>query len=89
MLQEHRLHSTFLITAKSDLTTEINKKADTETVNTALELKADKTALAAIDAEVAKKANDADLAAIAKTGSTDDLVQGIKVLVFDCGTSAV
>ena len=91
-----------LNTAKSDLTTEINKKADTETVNaalelkadtetvnTALELKADKTALAATDAEVAKKANDADLAAIAKTGLTDDLVQGIKVLVFDCGTSAV
>lgn len=29
------------------------------------------------------------LAAIAKTGSTDDLVQGNLVLVFDCGTSAV
>lgn len=47
------------------------------------------TALAATDAEVAKKANDADLAAIAKSGSTDDLVQGDLVLVFDCGTSAV
>lgn len=43
------------------------------------------TALAATDAEVAKKANDADLAAIAKTGSTDDLVQGVMTLVFDCG----
>lgn len=30
-----------------------------------------------------------ELAAIAKTGSTDDLVQGTKVLVFNCGTSAV
>lgn len=29
------------------------------------------------------------LAAIAKSGSTDDLVQGNLVLVFDCGTSAV
>jgi len=38
---------------------------------------------------IALKANDADLAAIAKTGSTDDLVQGTQVLVFDCGTSAV
>lgn len=38
---------------------------------------------------IALKANDADLAAIAKTGSTDDLVQGEMVLVFDCGTSAV
>lgn len=44
---------------------------------------------AALEAEIAKKANDADLAAIAKTGSTDDLVQGAMVLVFDCGTSAV
>ena len=40
---------------------------------------------AALEAEIAKKANDADLAAIAKTGSTDDLVQGALVLVFDCG----
>ena len=44
--------------------------------------------LAATNEEVDKKANDADLAAIAKTGSTDDLVQGELVLVFDCGTSA-
>jgi len=40
---------------------------------------------AALEAEIAKKANDADLAAIAKTGSTDDLVQGELVLVFNCG----
>ena len=44
---------------------------------------------AALEAEIDKKANGADLAAIAKTGSTDDLVQGEMVLVFDCGTSAV
>jgi hypothetical protein len=43
------------------------------------------TALNATNIEVAKKANDADLAAIAKTGSTDNLVQGAMVLVFDCG----
>ena len=42
-----------------------------------------------IDTLESTKANDADLAAIAKTGSTDDLVQGSMVLVFDCGTSAV
>ena len=35
------------------------------------------------------KANDADLAAIAKSGTTDDLAQGTKVLIFDCGTSAI
>ena len=29
------------------------------------------------------------LAAIAKTGSTDDLVQGTKVLVFDCGNATI
>lgn len=40
---------------------------------------------AALETEIAKKANDADLAAIAKTGSTDDLVQGTMTLVFDCG----
>ena len=33
------------------------------------------------------KANDADLAAIAKTGSTDDLVQGTMTLIFNCGDS--
>lgn len=33
------------------------------------------------------KANNADLAAIAKTGSTDDLVQGTMTLIFDCGDS--
>ena len=43
----------------------------------------------ALTAEINKKANDADLAAIAKTGSTDDLVQGAKVLVFDCGDSTI
>lgn len=42
-----------------------------------------------LETEIAKKANDADLAAIAKTGSTDDLVQGEMVLVFDCGSSTV
>lgn len=54
--------------------------------------KADQTSLDSVDERVealetviVKKANDADLAAIAKTGSTDDLVQGEMVLVFDCG----
>lgn len=54
----------------ADLTAAINQHA------------ADK---AALEADIAKKANDADLAAIAKTGSTDDLVQGELVLLFDCG----
>ena len=43
----------------------------------------------ALEGEIAKKANSADLAAIAKTGSTDDLVQGTMTLVFDCGGAGV
>lgn len=45
--------------------------------------------IATLETEIAKKANDEDLAAIAKTGSTDDLVQGELVLVFDCGGAGV
>ena len=71
-----------LAAAKTDISAEID--ADVKVVNDALE--AYKTSN---DAEVAKKANDADLAAIAKTGSTDDLVQGAKVLVFDCGDANI
>ena len=48
------------------------------------------TALAATDEEVAKKANDADLKAVAKSGLIDDLSIGEgTVLLFDCGTSIV
>lgn len=56
-----------------------------------------KTVLDGITAEkvtawdkVSEKANDADLAAIAKTGNVNDLVQTSgDVLVFDCGSSSV
>ena len=42
--------------------------------------------IAAVEAEVAKKANDADLAAVAKSGLIDDLSIGEgTVLIFDCG----
>ena len=42
------------------------------------------------DAAVALKANDADLAAIAKSGNVNDLIQTEgDVIIFDCGTSAV
>lgn len=53
-----------------------------ETYATKVELNQAKTDLTT---EINKKANDADLAAIAKTGSTDDLFQGLMTLVFDCG----
>lgn len=62
-----------------ELATKINDKADKSALETA---KTDLTT------EINKKANNADLAAIAKSGSTDDLVQGTMTLVFDCGTSA-
>lgn len=45
--------------------------------------------LDAVEEDVALKANDADLAAIAKTGNVNDLVQGATdVLVLNCGTSS-
>lgn len=69
-----------LAAAKTEISSEID--ADVKVVSDALA--AYKTAN---DAEVAKKANDADLAAIAKSGSTDDLVQGLNTLVLDCGSS--
>lgn len=42
----------------------------------------------ALEAEIAKKSNTADLAAIAFSGSTDDLVQGELVLIFNCGSAS-
>ena len=42
-----------------------------------------------LEAALNTKANDADLAAIAKSGSTDDLVQGRDTLVFNCGGANV
>ena len=40
--------------------------------------------------KVSEKANDADLATIAKTGNVNDLIQTVgDVLVFDCGSSSV
>lgn len=42
-----------------------------------------------LEAALNAKANDADLAAIAKSGSTDDLVQGTDTLVFNCGGANV
>lgn len=48
------------------------------------------TALEATNEEVAKKADDASLATVAKSGLIDDLSIGEgTVLVFDCGSSAV
>lgn len=40
-----------------------------------------------LQASLNAKTNDSSLAAIAKSGSTDDLVQGTMTLIFDCGDS--
>ena len=48
------------------------------------------TAIGNLTTEVGKKANDADLAAIAKSGNVNDLIQTAgDVLVFDCGSATV
>ena len=63
-------------------------KADSSSKDAVVLAEAQKGIAAAkttLEAEIAKKANTADLAAIAKTGSTDDLIQGEMVLIFDCG----
>ena len=78
---DHEAYKGADATLKSELQVEID--ADVKVVSDALE--AYKTSN---NAEVAKKANDADLKAVAKSGLIDDLSIGEgTVLVFDCGTS--
>ena len=46
--------------------------------------------IAALETEIAKKANDADLATVAKTGKVVDLVQADDdVLIFECGDANI
>ena len=76
----------------ADLTAAIERIAQNETDIDALEGRMDTAEgdIEALEASIATKANDADLAAIAKTGNVNDLVQTTgDVLVFDCGSSAV
>ena len=45
--------------------------------------------IAALETEIAKKANDADLAAIAKSGNVNDLIQiDGDYIIFNCGSSS-
>ena len=78
----------------ADLNELVGGKAVSEQITEALKVDgvekyALATDLANTNTEVAKKANTADLAAIAFSGSTDDLVQGTMTLVFDCGGAGV
>ena len=44
----------------------------------------------ALATKITAKANDADLATIAKTGNVNDLIQTAgDILIFDCGSSSV
>lgn len=74
----------------ADLTAAIARIAQNETDIAALAGRMDTAEgdIEALETEVAKKANDADLAAIAKSGNVNDLVQTDgDVLIFDCGGS--
>lgn len=76
----------------ADLTAAVNRIATAEGKITTLEGEMDAVEgrATALETEIAKKANDADLAAIAKTGNVNDLVQTAgDVLIFDCGDSGV
>ena len=76
----------------ADLTAAVNRIATAEGKITTLEGEMDAVEgrATALETEIAKKANDADLAAIAKTGNVNDLVQTEgDVLIFDCGDAGV
>lgn len=76
----------------ADLTAAVARITTAEGKITTLEGEMDtaQADIEALETEVAKKANDADLAAIAKTGNVNNLVQTEgDVLVFDCGGSGV
>ena len=75
----------------ADLTAAIGRIAQNETDINALEGRVDTAEgkIATLETEVAKKANDADLAVVAKTGNISDLVQAEgDFIIFNCGTSS-
>lgn len=70
-----------LASAKEDAAAKVKALADGQVATNKANIEANAT-------EIAKKANDADLAAIAKTGNINDLIQTAgDVLIFDCGDS--
>lgn len=75
----------------ADLADAVARIAQNETDIEALEGRADTAEgkIATLETEVAKKANDADLAIVAKTGNISDLVQAEgDLIIFNCGTSS-
>ena len=76
----------------ADLVDAIARIAQNETDIEALQGRMDtaEADIETLETEVAKKANDAELAAIAKTGNVNDLIQTEgDVLIFDCGDAGV
>ena len=72
----------------ADLTAAVARIAQNEADIDALEGRMDTAEedIIALEEEIATKANDADLAAIAKSGNVNDLIQTAgDVIVFDCG----
>ena len=68
--------------------TTIENELNTETTGLKARMTAAEGDIDALETEVAKKANDADLHAIAKSGNIDDLVQTAETyIIFDCGTA--
>lgn len=73
-------------TAKGYADAVLGSATDTADKNTVYGAKA---GIAALQTEVAKKANDADISAIGKSGNVNDLIQTTgDYIVFDCGDSA-
>lgn len=73
-------------TAKGYADAVLGSATDTADKNTVYGAKA---GIAALQTEVAKKANDADISAIGKSGNVNDLIQTAgDYIVFDCGDSA-
>lgn len=87
-----KLNADAVTAGKGEIISEVSETAGKVTVTKRALVAADIPTLAiakvdGLQTALDAKANDADLAAIAKTGSTDDLVQGTKTLIFDCGDS--
>ena len=87
-----KLNADVIIAGEGEIISEVSETAGKVTAVKRALVAADIPTLAiakvdGLQAALDAKTNDADLAAIAKTGSTDDLVQGTMTLIFDCGDS--
>ena len=76
-------------TGAADKTLKISQDANGVITATPVAIAIEQSQVNGLVNDLASKANDADLAAIAKTGNVNDLVQGTNdVLVFNCGSAS-